>query len=180
MSNARKSAIIVGAAPASGSAPFIPHAPAIPTRLFFGFVAGFFAHLVFQGGFGAALHAAGQLPALPWSLSPVPPFGVPRSLNLAFWAGLWGVGYAVLEPRLTRPFGRWPGGLVYGLAPLAGYWFVVLPLKGLGVGGGFHPAMAPIEIGFHLVFGVGTAILFRCGFAVARRRFRTSREDLRA
>jgi hypothetical protein len=47
---------------------------------------------------------------------PVPPFGVPKTLNLGFWAGLWGVGYALIEPRLTALFGRWLGGLVYGLA----------------------------------------------------------------
>lgn len=41
------------------------------------------------------------------------------------------------------------------------YWFVVLPLKGSGIGGGFHPAMVPIHIGFHVVFGIGTAIIFR-------------------
>jgi hypothetical protein len=139
------------------------------TRLSLGFLAGFLSHLIFQGGFGSLLFAANVLPALPFSLMPVPPFGVPKTLNLGFWAGLWGVGYALLEPRLTALFGRWLGGLVYGLAPLAGYWFVVLPLKGLGVGGGFHLAMVPIEIGFHAAYGIGVAILFRAAFVLTRR-----------
>lgn len=139
------------------------------TRLVLGFLAGFLSHLIFQGGFGSLLFAADVLPALPFSLMPVPPFGVPKTLNLGFWAGLWGVGYALLEPRLTALFGRWLGGLVYGLAPLAGYWFVVLPLKGLGVGGGFHLAMLPIEIGFHAAFGIGTAIIYRSGLILTRR-----------
>jgi hypothetical protein len=165
MSNERNLAILAGASP-------------ISTRLFAGFAAGFLSHLIFQGAFGATLYAADLIPALPWSLMPVPPFGVPRSLNLAFWAGLWGLGYALLEPRLTALFGRWFGGLVYGFAPLAGYWFVVLPLKGLGIGGGFHAAKAPIEIGFHLIFGLGAAILFHAGFALARRRDRASPEAL--
>src|SRR5262245_2556072 len=90
---------------------------------------------------------------------PVPPLGVPQSLNLGFWAGLWGVAYALLEPRLTALFGPWWGGVIFGLAPLAAFWFVVLPLKGLGIGGGFHPAAVPIHIGFHVIFGIGTAIL---------------------
>ena len=153
---------------------------AISTRLFVGFFAGFFSHLIFQGTLGAAFYAADLIPALPWSLMPVPPFGVPRSLNLAFWAGLWGIGYALLEPRLTGLFGRWLGGLVYGLAPLAAYWFIVLPLKGLGVGGGFHAAMVPIEIGFHLIFGIGAAILFRIGLALVRRQARPSPDGLHA
>src|SRR5262245_26786351 len=97
------------------------HPDTISTRLPFGFVAGFFSHLIFQGGFGAILYAANLLPGLIWSLAPVPPLGVPRSFNLAFWAGLWGLGYALLEPRLTAWLGRWQGGLAYGIAPLLAY-----------------------------------------------------------
>ena len=138
------------------------------TRLFLGFLAGALSHLIFQGGFGAILYVAHLIPALIWSLAPVPPLGVPRSLSLAFWAGLWGLVYALLEPRLTAHFGWWVGGLVFGIAPLLVYWFVVLPLKGAGVGGGFHLKMVPIEVGFHVVFGIGTAIIFRCGLALVR------------
>src|ERR1700675_302684 len=104
-----------------------PHISTTSTRLFLGFIAGFLSHLIFQGGFGAILYAGHLIPALPWSLMPVPPLGVPLSLSLAFWAGLWGVVYALLERRLTTSLGWWLGGLVFGLAPLAVYWFVVLP-----------------------------------------------------
>ena len=142
------------------------------TRLFLGFLAGALSHLIFQGGLGSVLYAAHLVPALPWSLMPVPPLGVPKSLSLAFWAGLWGLVYAGLEPRLTARFGWWAGGLVFGLAPLIVYWLVVLPLKGLGVGGGFRPAMVPIEVAFHLVFGIGTAIIFRSVLVLARRSVR--------
>jgi hypothetical protein len=144
------------------------------TRLVLGFVAGFLSHLIFQGAFGAILFAAGVLPALTWSLAPVPPFGVPLSLSLGFWAGLWGVLYALVEPRLTARLSWWLGGIVFGLAPLAVFWFVVLPLKGAGIGGGFDPAMVPIHVGFHLVFGLGVAVLFRCGLMLARRAPRVS------
>src|SRR5919108_3682732 len=116
-------------------------------RLLLGFIAGFFSHLIFQGGFGAGLYAAHLLPALPWSLMPVPPLGVPRSLSLAFWAGLWGLAYALLERRLTALHAWWSGGILFGLAlPLLAYWFIVLPLKGAGIGGGFRLAMVPIEV----------------------------------
>ena len=141
---------------------------ATPTHLVLGFLAGALSHLIFQGGFGAILYIANLIPALPWSLAPVPPLGVPRSLSYAFWAGLWGLVYALLEPRLTAHFGWWVGGLVFGIAPLLVYWFVVLPLKGAGVGGGFHLAMVPIEVGFHVIFGIGLAILYRCGLALVR------------
>jgi len=142
--------------------------PAISTRLILGFIAGALSHLIFQGGFGATLYAANLLPGLPWSLMPVPPLGVPRSVSLALWAGLWGVGYALLEPRLTARFTWWVGSLVFGALPLAGHWFVAQPLKGFGVGGGFHLAMVPIEVGFHAVFGIGLAILFRAALGWVR------------
>jgi len=61
------------------------------------------------------------------------------------------------------------GGLVFGIAPLLVYWFVVLPLKGAGVGGGFHLAMLPIEVGFHAIFGIGLAIIFRSGLGLVQR-----------
>jgi hypothetical protein len=84
----------------------------------------------------------------------------------------------LLERRLTSRLGWWPGGLVFGFAPLAVLWFVVLPLKGSGIGGGFHPATVPVHIGFHLAFGIGAAILFRFGLVLARRRGGASREAL--
>ena len=151
---------------------------ATSTRLFLGFLAGFLSHLIFQGGLGSILYAAHLVPALPWSLMPVPPFGVPASLNLAFWAGLWGLAYALLERRLTALLAWWSGGLVFGIAPLVVYWFVVLPLKGLGIGGGFHLAMVPLHVALHALFGIGTAILFRFGLVLARRRVRASPEVL--
>jgi hypothetical protein len=146
--------------------------PTLPTRLALGFAAGFLSHLLFQGAFGSALHAAHILPSLPFSLAPVPPFGVPRTISLGTWAGVWALLYAVIEPRLTARLGRWPGGIAFGVLPLLGHWFVALPLKGLGIGGGFHARMVPIEIGFHLVFGLGVAILFQAGLRLAQRRRR--------
>jgi len=122
-----------------------------PTRLFLGFTAGALSHLIFQDGPLALLYLAQLAPALPWSLKPVPPLGVPLSLNLAFWAGLWGVAYAVLERRLTARLTWLPGGLVFGIVPLVVFWFVVLPLKGFGIGGGFNTRY----VALHLIFGIG-------------------------
>jgi hypothetical protein len=153
--------------------------PTTSTRLGLGFAAGVLSHLIFQGAFGSALYAGHLLPALPWSLMPVPPLGVPRTLSLGFWAGLWGLAYAVVEPRLTARLGRWLGGLLFGALPLAGHWFVALPLKGLGVGGGFHPGMVPIEVGFHAAFGLGLAALFGAGAALLRPRADAAPQALR-
>ena len=100
-----------------------------PTRLVVGFVAGFLSVLTFQSGLIAILHAAGAIPFAPWRMTPVPPFGVPQSLSAAFWGGLWGVAYALLEPRLSARLGWWLGGLAFGaVLPVLALWIVALPL----------------------------------------------------
>jgi hypothetical protein len=132
------------------------------TRLIVGFIAAALSVLVFQMITIAIIQAAGgAVPAEPWSLEPVPPFGVPRSLNLAFWGGLWGLLYALLEPWLTARFGWLLGGLVFGALPVLALWFVVFPLKGIPVGGGWTGYGIFLGILLHAVFGIGTAILYR-------------------
>lgn len=145
--------------------------PTLSTRLLFGFAAGFLAHLLFQGALGVLLHANGLLGALPWSLEPTAPLGVPRTLSVGFWAGLWGGVFALLEPKLTARLGYWAGGILFAYAlPLMGHWFVAQPLKGFGVGGGFNPAVVPIELAFTLAFGFGTAFTYWAGLTLAGHR----------
>src|SRR5690349_8055843 len=143
-----------------------------PMRLMVGFVAGFLSVLTFQSGLIAILYALGAIPFAPWRMTPVPPFGVPQSLSAAFWGGLWGVAYALLEPRLTGRLGWWPGGLAFGaVLPVLALWFVVLPLKGQPIGGGFAPlSRVLLTVVIHAVFGLGTAIIFRFGLRLAHRR----------
>lgn len=138
------------------------------TRILFGFAAGFLAHVIFQGALGAGFYITNIIPALPWSLTPVGPLGVPRTISLGFWAGLWGIAYAWIEPRFTARFGRVLGGAVFGIGPLLGHWFIAQPLRGLGVGSGFKPSVIPIEISFHVVFGIGLAILFGLALSLTR------------
>jgi hypothetical protein len=141
--------------------------PAIHKRLLIGFGAGAVSHLTFQGALGTGLYAAGLLPDLIWSLEPVPPLGVPVTANNMFWDGLWGMLYALVEPRLTQRAGRLGGGLALGLASLAIFWLVVLPLKGMGLEG-LEGTEIAIDIAFDLVFGIGTALLFWAGAHLTR------------
>ena len=143
-----------------------------PTRTVVGFVAGFLSVLTFQSGLIAIFYATGAIPFAPWRMAPVPPFGVPQSLSAAFWGGLWGIAYALLEPRLMARLGWWAGGLAFGaVLPVLVLWFVVLPLKGQPVGGGFAPlSRVLLTVVIHAVFGLGTAILFRLGQHLAGRR----------
>ncbi len=141
-----------------------------PARVATGFVAGFLAVFVFSSTLIAVYYAAGAIvPFAPWSMAPVPPFGVPQTISAAFWGGLWGIAYALLEPRLTARLGWWAGGLAFGILPLLVLWFVVFPLKGVPVGGGFALTMMQQAIVLHVGFGLGTAIFFRLGRSLAGR-----------
>lgn len=140
-------------------------------RFVVGFVAGFLSVLTVQMGTTAIFHAAGAaVPFPPWSMAPVPPLGVPQSLSAAFWGGLWGIAYALLEPKLTARLGWLAGGVVFGaVLPLLVLWFVVLPLKGIPVGGGFALSGVLMGIVLHAAFGLGAAIFLRLGLYLGGR-----------
>jgi hypothetical protein len=140
----------------------------IPTRLLIGFGAGALSHVLFQGALGSVLYSAGALPHPIWSLDPVGPFAVPTTLNNMFWDGLWGMLYALLEPRLTARLGRLGGGAAVGLASVLIFWLVVLPLKGSGVMG-LPPSEIPVDLAFDLVFGIGIALLYWAALHLERR-----------
>jgi hypothetical protein len=134
-----------------------------PIRLLWGFVAGFLATLVFHQVGLLLCHAIGLTQGLPWNTSPVPPFGAPRVIQLAFWGGVWGIPFVLLEPLLAKtPGGYWVGAILFGIiGPDLASWFVVAPLKGLPLGRGFHfPGLlvGPIVNG---LWGLGTGVLLR-------------------
>lgn len=130
------------------------------TRLLFGFVAGFAATLVFHQIGVLLLHLAGLTPNLPYNMHRVLPFGVPQFVSLAFWGGIWGIVFVLVEHAIMRsPLGYWIGAIVFGAVfPTLVAWFVVLPLKGLPMGFGFHfpgELVGPIVNG---LWGLGTAL----------------------
>ena len=129
-------------------------------RLLLGFVAGFIATLTFHQFGLAILHAQHLTAAVPYRMRPVPPFGVPQVISLAFWGGVWGVIFVLFEPYLAHgPIAYWLGAVLFGaIFPTAVAWFVVFPLKGLPMAGGFHyPGLlvGPIVNG---LWGLGTAV----------------------
>lgn len=125
-----------------------------------GFLAGAVAYLLFHQGAFWALTQAGVLKASTWSMAATKPFGVPQVVSSMFWTGLWGVVGALLVARLSMP--RWLGWVLFAAVVVTLFnWFVVLPLKGSPVGGGFRMpgvVVAPLVYAF---WGFGMWLVYR-------------------
>lgn len=132
------------------------------TRLFCGFVAGFLATLVFHQLSVGVLWAVKIAPFAPFSLAPTQPFGVPAVFSLAFWGGIWGIVFALLDRRFP------PGGIYWLIAFLFGAVFpslvallVVFPLKGRPLGGGWHPPLLLTAFLINGAWGIGTGLFLK-------------------
>lgn len=123
------------------------------------FFAGFVSTLVFHQGLVWALYRFGMLGRTPWDMAPVPPFGVPAVISLAFWGGLWGVALWLFMRRASG-LRRWLlavglGALLPSLVALA----VVLPLKGGAFFAGFDPRILLGALLLNGAWGFGVALL---------------------
>lgn len=131
-----------------------------PGSLVAGFVAGFLSVLVFHQAMLGLLHLAGMTSGTPWSFMSTAPFGVPAVLSAAFWGGLWGCVFVLVRPLFPRGPAYWFTAFVFGaLALTLVAWFVVLPLKGMPVGGGWRPAGIATGLLVNGAWGIGTALI---------------------
>lgn len=125
------------------------------------FIAGTLAVLVFHQSALGLLHLVGLTTRTPFVLGAVPPLGVPQLLSLMFWGGVWGL----VLLALLRPLGDarcWLRGLVLGaLGPTLVSWFVVAPLKGLPLAGGWQPAAMATGLIVNAAWGLGLVALLR-------------------
>ena len=127
------------------------------------FVAGFISVLIFHQPMLIILKAIALAPdkLTPYAMSPTTPFGVSRVFSLAFWGGIWGLVLAILLTKV-RGLGYWLSGFILGaLGPSLVNWFVVLPLKGEPVGGGWAIPGVITALIINGVWGLGTVLLFR-------------------
>jgi hypothetical protein len=130
-------------------------------RIVLGFVAGVVAVPAFHEVAALILSVLGAIPAVAFSTAPVPPFGVPAIVNSMFWGGVWGIVYAVIADRLPRAWPQWLSGLIFGLlGPLPFAWFVIAPLKGMPMAGGFTPMGMYPTVLILAAFGIGVALTY--------------------
>ena len=127
-----------------------------------GFVAGALGVLIFhQFGFWVT-NEMGLTRAQLYSMRGVPPWGVPTIVSSAFWGGLWGIAAAFLVPRLPAELGGVLGWILFAaiIVTLVN-WFVVLPLKGAPVGGGFRmPGVIVVPL-VYAFWGFGMWVIAR-------------------
>lgn len=129
-----------------------------------GFAAGFASVLVFHQGMLTILHAVGLTATMPFVVQPRPPLGVPQIWSLAFWGGVWGVILVWVVGHLPQGRLYWIDCVIFGaVAPSLVAWFIVSPLKGMPVGGGWHAAGIATALLVNGAWGLGTAVFLWFG-----------------
>jgi hypothetical protein len=125
------------------------------------FIAGFVSTLVFHQGVLCLLYTGGFSPRAPWNMTPVPPLHAPAVISLAFWGGVWGIVLWVLIGA-SGGGAYWIKALVIGaLGPSLVAWFVVMPMKGMGLAGGWDPKIIVGALLLNGAWGLGVALLMR-------------------
>src|SRR6266852_972865 len=125
------------------------------------FLAGFVSTLVFHQGLLWLLYTRGVSPRAPWDMTLVPPLHAPAVVSLAFWGGVWGIVLWALIHN-SRGAAYWIKALVIGaLGPSLVAWFVVMPVKGIGVAGGWDPKIIVGALLLNGAWGLGVALLMR-------------------
>ncbi|MDR3567948.1 MAG: hypothetical protein P4L43_07965 [Syntrophobacteraceae bacterium] len=142
------------------------------SRILLGFTAGFFATLIFHQLTVLALWVAGVSPFAPFPLAATKPFGVPAVISLAVWGGIWGILFAFIHDWFPARAGYWVAVFLFGaICPSLVAFLVVMPLKGLAVGGGWHPPLLLTAFLANGMWGVGLGLIlmFLSGLFGARR-----------
>lgn len=117
------------------------------------FLAAFLATLVFHQPLLWLFHRT------PYNMKPVPPFGVPSVISLAFWGGVWG---AIMIPLIARARGAawWLAAIAFGAVfPTLVALFVIAPLKGAHLGA--NPRFFVAGLVLNGAWGLGTALFYR-------------------
>lgn len=126
------------------------------------FVAGFISVLLLHQGILALLNRVGFIEFSPYSLNSTKPFGTPQVFSSAFWGGIWGIVVSLFAFRIKQNSRYWLATLLFGtLVPTTVFLFLVLPLKGLPVAGGWQPNLIATGLMVNGAWGLGVASVLR-------------------
>jgi len=129
-------------------------------RVLLAFVAGFAATLVFHQPMLWILKTMGMIDRAPYDMKPVPPFGVPSAISLAFWGGVWGIIMIAALSRIRSEKLWWLAAIVFGaVLPTLVAGLVVAPLKHITMPR--TPAMVAVGLLVNGAWGLGTAVVYR-------------------
>ncbi len=130
-------------------------------NLLFGFLAGFFATLIFHQLTLLVLWSLGVAPFGPFSMAATQPFGVPAVFSLSFWGGIWGILFALIHGSFPRR-GYWVITFLFGaVLPSLVALLVVLPLKGRPLAGGGHLPLLLTAFLINGAWGIGTGLILK-------------------
>jgi hypothetical protein len=126
------------------------------------FLAGFISTLILHQGLLSFFHASGATARTAYSLSPTQPFGIPEVLSSAFWGGVWGIVLWLAIRPFERSAAYWLLAIVLGaLAPTLVAVFVVFPLKGEPIAGGWRSEVVIGGFLLNSIWGLGVALAMR-------------------
>lgn len=141
---------------------FADSSTGVGKRLLFGFFAGFLAVWIFHQLTLLVLWNVGLAPFAPFSMAATKPFGVPATLSLAIWGGIWGMLFALVERRFPRHGAYWITVFIFGaILPSVVALMVVMPLKGRPMGGGWHLPLLLTAFLINGAWGIGTGLIYK-------------------
>lgn len=134
-----------------------------PNRVLFGFVCAALSIFFFHQATISFYSGMGWIPAPGYRPTPIPPWGVPQLWNAVFWGGLWGLVFAVLEPRRPTAMPLWLFTVLFCLLlPLVvGAWIIVPLIKGLPLFAGGNTTAMTRSLGIYATWGFGLALFWR-------------------
>ena len=124
------------------------------------FAAGFASVLVLHQPVLGLLASIGITQAVPYATKAVGPLGVPQFVSAAFWGGVWGMALHAASRRWPLDAGFLLKALLFGMVlPTAVAWFVVAPIKGLPMAGGFKFNAMLTGLCVNAAWGLGAGLL---------------------
>jgi hypothetical protein len=125
------------------------------------FAAGFVSTLVFHQGLLTVFYLAAVVPRAPYDLTAVPPLAIPAVISLAFWGGVWGMAISTLLRKVNGPAYWMRAQVISAIASGSVTLFIVSPLKGLPMAGGWSPKVIVSTLLLNGTWGLGMALLMR-------------------